>query len=117
MAGPRGTEGPQGSGGPELLRLAAYCGGHRCAALRRLADEECAGSGSVQRLRDAVRAGRSALLVELGCVGQCQHGSVVLLGRAHARGGSLSWAAAPDVLAHAESASVVDRVCRWVAQD
>lgn len=115
MVRPEPGPGPEPE--PELLRLAAYCAGHRCSALRRLADERCAGAGSVQRLRDAVRSCRSALLVELGCVGQCQHGSVVLLGRAHARGDAVQWADAPRVLTQAESASVVERVCRWVAED
>ncbi|CAN5258773.1 hypothetical protein BH24ACT9_BH24ACT9_11600 [soil metagenome] len=63
-------------GGP----LGMVCLGHRCAALHTLAQEVRAEPG-LPALTEVVRSTRGAILVTTGCVGHCELGAVVALGR------------------------------------
>jgi len=103
-------------GGP----LVMVCLGQRCTALHTLAQEVREEPG-LPALTAAVRATRGAILVTTGCVGHCELGAVVVLGRRPASsaavatepGGVLPFAGGV-VLAGMDRARRAQALCRWV---
>lgn len=73
LRGPEEDADPGGS-------LVMVCLGHRCTALHDLAREVRSEPG-LPALAATVRSTRGAILVTMGCVGHCELGAVVGLGR------------------------------------
>jgi hypothetical protein len=100
-----------------VVLLIALCAGPRCAALQRLraagpeAGEEADPSAP---LRAAVRRQPRAVLMRADCLGRCERGSLVAVGRAaEASGGRLSWLDAPTLVGRVDDPARMRLLAGW----